>query len=130
MSEWPYHTARWRRLRKVHLQIEPLCRGCPMPTVASHVDHVQAISQGGDPFPSHDGLASYCPSCHSRKTARGPEAGAVSTDRPMKGCDAQGNPLDPSHPWAGNRSGLRDRSPPGNKHAKFVVANVTKPGLG
>jgi 5-methylcytosine-specific restriction protein A len=73
-------------------------------TIANHVDHRLAISEGGDPFPSiGTGLASYCAPCHSAKTARSSEAGAVKTDRPRKGCDANGMPLDPSHPWAGSR---------------------------
>jgi 5-methylcytosine-specific restriction enzyme A len=124
MADWPYNTARWQRLRKRHLQLEPLCRGCkPRIVAANTVDHVQPISDGGEPFPDHDGLASYCAGCHSAKTARGTEAGAVRSDRPRKGCDANGNPIDPTHPWAagsfikdapklnGGRSGLQNRAP-------------------
>lgn len=70
--------------------------------MANTVDHRVSISEGGPAFPGHDGLASYCQSCHSQKTARGAEAGAAKTNRPLqprKGCDANGNPLDPAHPW-------------------------------
>lgn len=67
---------------------------------ANTVDHVVPISEGGPPYPDHDGLASYCPSCHSAKTARGTEAGAAATSKPRRGCDQNGMPLDPSHPWA------------------------------
>src|SRR3546814_11324668 len=80
MSKWPYSTARWKRLRAAHLALEPACRGCKRMgrlTLANTVDHVVAISEGGHAFPGHDGLASYCPACHSAKTARGSEAGAV-----------------------------------------------------
>ena len=67
--------------------------------IANTVDHVHPISEGGPAFPGHDGLCSYCGPCHSAKTARGTEAGAVRASRPRKGCDANGNPLDPVHPW-------------------------------
>src|SRR3546814_7070750 len=94
MSKWPYSTARWKRLRAAHLALEPACRGCKRMgrlTLANTVDHVVAISEGGHAFPGHDGLASYCPACHSAKTARGSEAGAVRSSKPRRGCDADGN---------------------------------------
>ena len=99
MANWPYNTARWQRLRSLKLKDQPLCEACPGIRLASHVDHVHAISDGGHPFPGLDALRSLCPSCHSAKTARGAEAGAVRSDKPRKGCDADGNPLDPAHPW-------------------------------
>jgi 5-methylcytosine-specific restriction protein A len=67
--------------------------------IANTVDHRVPISEGGHAFPGHDGLASYCAGCHSAKTARGPEAGAARSNKPRRGCDAEGNPLDPAHPW-------------------------------
>lgn len=103
MAEYPYNTARWQRLRLAHLMLEPLCRGCEAMgrlTPANTVDHITPVSEGGDPFPAHDGLASYCPPCHGAKTARGSEAGAVRSTKPRKGCDANGNPIDPAHPWS------------------------------
>lgn len=103
MADWPYNTARWQRLRLRHLQLYPLCEACQRIgrlTPANTVDHRQPISAGSEPFPGHDGLASLCPSCHGAKTARGVEAGAVRSTRPRKGCDADGNPLDPAHPWS------------------------------
>ncbi|WP_370640639.1 HNH endonuclease signature motif containing protein [Xanthobacter sp. NFH-44] len=81
-----------------------MCRGCAGEgrlTRANTVDHVVPISEGGSAFPGHDGLASYCPSCHSAKTARGDEAGAIRTAKPRKGCNPDGSPLDPAHPWHG-----------------------------
>jgi len=104
MADWPYNTARWQRLRRAHLSRSPLCIGCQAMgrlTPANTVDHVRPISDGGPAFPGHDGLASYCPSCHGAKTARGAEAGAVRSIKPRKGCDADGNPLDQAHPWSG-----------------------------
>jgi 5-methylcytosine-specific restriction protein A len=103
MAAWPYSTARWQRLRHAQLCAHPFCEGCKphRMTIANHVDHRVAISAGGDAFPPiGTGLASYCAGCHSAKTARGAEAGAIKSDRPRKGCDANGMPLDPTHPWA------------------------------
>jgi 5-methylcytosine-specific restriction protein A len=68
--------------------------------LANTVDYSRVIRDGGHLFPSHDGLASYCASCHSTKTARGTEAGAVRPSKPRKGCAADGTPLDERHPWA------------------------------
>ncbi|OQW45379.1 MAG: hypothetical protein A4S16_13575 [Proteobacteria bacterium SG_bin6] len=110
MADWPYNTGNWKRLREAHLARHPLCVGCEaigLTTVANTVDHIVPVSQGGAPFPSHDGLASYCGPCHSAKTARGVEAGAVTTRKPRRGCTPDGLPLDPTHPWRGeNRSEL------------------------
>ena len=107
---WPYTTARWRALRLAHLQLFPMCSACRS-APANTVDHVEPVSQGGNPFPGHDGLESYCTHCHSAKTARGPEAGAVRTTRPRqprKGCAPDGTPLDLSHPWAATRPNAKD----------------------
>lgn len=102
MADWPYNTAAWQRLRKAHLSFEPMCRACAEMGRAhpgKHVDHVVPISAGGEPFPGHDGLASLCAPCHSAKTARGSEAGAARTTKPRRGCDVNGDPIDPAHPW-------------------------------
>lgn len=104
MAAWPYNTATWQRLRTAHLSLFPFCIGCSergVLTVANTVDHVTAISEGGPAFPGHDGLASYCTACHGAKTARGAEAGAVRSRKPRKGCNSDGSPLDPAHPWHG-----------------------------
>lgn len=104
MAKWPYNTQTWARLRRAHLSVEPLCRGCHAEgrlKSADTVDHVVPISDGGPAFPGHDGLASYCGPCHSAKTARGREAGAIRSNKPRRGCNPDGTPLDPSHPWHG-----------------------------
>ena len=80
MANWPYNTAAWQRLRKAKLSRDPLCEDCQAMgriTPANHVDHCHAISDGGDAFPPLDELSSKCGPCHSAKTARGAEAGAV-----------------------------------------------------
>ncbi|MCB2077671.1 MAG: HNH endonuclease [Novosphingobium sp.] len=106
MAKRIYNTAKWKRLRKLKLQDQPYCEHCKAIgryVEAIAVDHRTAVSQGGNPFPSLDGLASLCLRCHSAKTARGPEAGAARTCKPRRGCNADGSPLDPAHPW--NRRG-------------------------
>lgn len=88
---------------------------------ANTVDHRIPVNEGGNPFPSIEELASYCPSCHSAKTARGSEAGAVRTRKVRKGCNHDGTPLDPSHPW---------HTPPsaaGNLRKKSLRAGVLGP---
>lgn len=112
MANWPYNTARWQRLRALHLHRQPLCQWCEsVGTIrsANTVDHRIPISAGGPAFPSHDGLASYCAGCHSAKTARGIEAGKRRTTKPRKGCNPDGSPLDPNHPWHPASQSLQDR---------------------
>ncbi len=109
LAKWPYNTTAWKKLRKLKLMSSPFCEDCEDEgryTIANVVDHCVAISQGGAPFPPLDALASLCQRHHSMKTARGPEAGAVRTSKPRRGCDASGMPLDPAHPWRKNRSEL------------------------
>lgn len=112
MADWPYNTTTWQRLRAAHLARSPLCIGCMgmgRYVPANTVDHVTPISDGGAPFPGHDGLASYCPACHSAKTARGSEAGAIRTSKPRRGCNPDGSPLDAAHPWHTARRGTVER---------------------
>ncbi|WP_170005029.1 HNH endonuclease [Pseudopontixanthobacter vadosimaris] len=122
MAEWPYNTGNWKRLRKAHLSAFPFCEGCKamgkLHVIANTVDHLHPISDGGNPFPGHDGLRSYCPACHSAKTARGREAGAVRSAKPRRGCDADGNPLDAAHPWKSLKA--EGRRAPGFLHNQLV----------
>ncbi|SCW36769.1 5-methylcytosine-specific restriction enzyme A [Sphingobium faniae] len=124
MAQWPYNTTTWRDLRFAHLALFPACKGCEAMgrlTRANTVDHIVPISEGGAAFPGHDGLRSYCQACHSAKTARGTEAGAIRSTKPRKGCDVDGWPLDPAHPWNSEKS-LRadDPRPTPNLHNQLV----------
>src|SRR5262245_20827350 len=99
MAEWPYTTQRWQRLRRMKLRQNPLCEQCLRQgrlEVAVVVDHIVAVSAGGDTYPPLDGLMSCCTSCHNRKTRIVEQQGKELT---VKGCDERGYPLDPRHPW-------------------------------
>lgn len=114
MADWPYNTAQWKRLRLMQLAQHPACEQCQDEerlTLASVVDHRTAIRMGGAPF-DQSNLASLCPPCHSAKTARGAEAGAIRTRKPRKGCNPDGTPLDRRHPWHVKKSLRADRLGP------------------
>lgn len=89
----PLNSAAWQRLRASVLADEPLCRMCQARNViepATDVDH----SDGNPGNNATDNLVPLCHSCHSIKTARD-----HGKDVYM-GCDTDGMPLDPNHPWA------------------------------
>ena len=62
MATWPYNTQRWQRLRRMKLQVNPLCEPCLkqkriVPAVA--VDHIVAVkAPGGEAYPALDWLMS------------------------------------------------------------------------
>jgi len=94
-----YGTQRWQRFRQHKLRRDPLCESCLQfgkIEPANVVDHRVPISAGGDPFPPLDELASLCERCHNTKT-RAEQLG--ETNWFYKGCDINGMPLDPRHPW-------------------------------
>jgi 5-methylcytosine-specific restriction endonuclease McrA len=88
--------AKWRKLRKSVLARDPLCRHCwtrGLRVIAVHVDHIN-----NDPSDNRmSNLQGLCPSCHSRKTQ------ADMGKRVRYGCDVNGMPTDPSHPWNNGR---------------------------
>lgn len=84
--------AKWRRLRAIVLRDNPLCRLCAFEdrlTLATDVDHID----GNPANNSLRNLQSLCHECHSRKTQ------ADMGHRVKHGCDANGMPADPGHPW-------------------------------
>ena len=96
MSVWPYSTRRWQRLRQLKLRACPLCTACLAQNrieQATVVDHVVAITAGGDPFPALDKLASLCTSCHSQKTRNVEQLGRKIPVKITIGSD--GYPIDP-----------------------------------
>jgi 5-methylcytosine-specific restriction enzyme A len=99
MSEWPYNTAQWQKVRRLKFQQNRLCEMCLKQgriEIAVAVDHIISIASGGDAFPPLDMLMSLCASCHNRKTRVVEQQGKELT---VKGCDVNGMPLDPTHPW-------------------------------
>ena len=99
MAKWPYTTQRWQRLRRMKLKHNPLCECCIKVgriEPANVVDHIIAVSKGGDAYPRLDGLMSCCTRCHNTKTRVVEQLGREMT---IKGCDERGYPLDPNHPW-------------------------------
>jgi 5-methylcytosine-specific restriction enzyme A len=90
-----YNTRTWKRLRKIKLITDPICEYCGR-EAATEVDHVVSINNGGSPT-DWSNLKSSGHDCHSRKTYYIERLGR---DRvPVKGCNPDGTPLDPEHPW-------------------------------
>jgi 5-methylcytosine-specific restriction protein A len=90
-----YDRRRWRRVRLAQLRAEPLCRLCMdrgRAEPAQDVDHIKPLADGGEPF-DLENLRSLCHPCHSRVTR------AMGGEVKVKGCTADGLPLDPSHWW-------------------------------
>lgn len=91
-----YHTARWRRARRVFLAAHPLCVLCEAAgrdTPATVADHIKPHHGDYDLFWSQDNWQAVCPTCHSG-TKRIEEKHGYS-----QAAGADGNPLDPRHPW-------------------------------
>jgi 5-methylcytosine-specific restriction endonuclease McrA len=61
-----YNSGRWKYTRRRVLHDQPLC---PCGEIATDVDHIQAIEDGGDPW-SRNNLQGLCKACHSIKTSR------------------------------------------------------------
>lgn len=89
-----YLTPLWRALRRACLERDGnkcTVAGCNG-TERLTADHIIPRRKGGADALSN--LRTLCQPCHSRITRKG-NIGDVSA----KGCDAQGRPLDPDHPW-------------------------------
>mgnify|MGYP000603720915 CR=1 FL=1 len=92
-----YDKAIWKKTRRLQLSKQPLCEYCTkigMVVVATDVDHVVRMSEGGAALDPNN-LQSLCHRCHSNKTGREKHGLTVI----IKGCDDNGMPLDPNHPW-------------------------------
>ena len=62
-----YHSAVWKKVRKMQLMREPLCVECKR--VAIVADHIKEIKDGGERL-NLENLQSMCKPCHNRKTAK------------------------------------------------------------
>jgi 5-methylcytosine-specific restriction protein A len=85
----------WRRRRAEQLRREPLCKLCQdlhdRVTGATVADHV--TPHRGDPGLFRGPLQSLCASCHSTTKQQ------IELTGRIRGCDVNGHPLDPQHPW-------------------------------
>ena len=103
----------WATLRASVLREQPLCEACmddiDRPIMATDVDH-----RDNDPTNNTRGnLQCLCHACHSRKT-QAERGGKVAY-----GCDLNGFPLDPNHPWNREKSPATDgHEPCGTLHAR------------
>ena len=85
---------RWRKLRRMVLADESLCRMCAeigRTTLATVVDHIKPKRDGGTD--ERDNLQPLCAPCHN-----GAKQSFEATGK-VRGCDVNGQPLDPKHPW-------------------------------
>ncbi len=90
------NSAAWKRLRAQVLAEEPLCRMCTargLVVPATDVDHIEDSRDDFTDDNSRENLQSLCHECHSLKTAASMGKGVTW------GCDVNGRPLDPDHPW-------------------------------
>ncbi len=86
----------WKTLRAEVLASEPLCRMCTargLVVPATDVDHIEDSREDYTDDNSRENLQSLCHDCHSLKTA------ASMNKSVFLGCDVNGLPLDPAHPW-------------------------------
>ncbi|MFC3725455.1 HNH endonuclease [Neoaquamicrobium sediminum] len=116
MASWPYNTENWQRLRKRKLSLDPFCYPCSLRgrhVVASTVDHVKAIADGGPAFPALSGLMSMCARCHNEKTNALDRPDRHGSGRRFKGFDLAGNPIDPADAWHGGSDHHGEGSPAG-----------------
>ena len=96
--------AAWRKLRASVLRGEPLCRHCQargLIVQATEVDHRNGPSDN-----RLESLQPLCKPCHSKQTMR--DMG----HNVYMGCDANGMPIDPSHPWNLEKSRATDELQP------------------
>jgi 5-methylcytosine-specific restriction enzyme A len=96
VSKWGHlYDRRWRKRRALQLTEHPLCRLCMdvrgRVTAATVADHV--TPHRGDPVLFDGPLQSLCAACHSAWKQQQETTGHI------RGCDVNGMPLDPNHPW-------------------------------
>jgi len=62
-----YRTAMWLHRRRQVLHEQPICAICEK-RLATEVDHIIPLSEGGDPY-DPEGLRGLCSPCHWRRHA-------------------------------------------------------------
>jgi 5-methylcytosine-specific restriction enzyme A len=98
--------SRWRQARTGFLRRNPLCDACAKAGLlvpATVVDHVIPHRGNRELFWDQTNWAPSCKRCHDGKTARegrwGRQTRGEHNVRRSHGCDINGMPLDPEHPW-------------------------------
>lgn len=89
---------RWRRARFAYLSRHPLCVRCAAAGItraATDVDHVLPHRGDHKLFWDEANWQSLCQEHHAAKSARERHGTADA----VTGCDVDGLPLDPNHPW-------------------------------
>jgi len=95
MSDWPYNTRAWRKLRRLVLAERPWCRYCEQAgelRPADTVDHTVPVREAPDRAFDRSNLQPLCASCHSTVKQSEDVRGYSS----MVGAD--GWPVDDRHP--------------------------------
>lgn len=95
-----YDSPQWKRLRSLHLREHPVCVLClehGWDERAVVVDHIQPHRGDTRLFLDPHNLQSLCKNHHDslKQTAEKRDL--------MPGCDIDGNPVDPRHPWNRNK---------------------------
>ena len=70
----PRDTARWHKVRRNQLRAHPICQAQGCRLVATEVDHVIPLGEGGDRY-GYGNLASLCHSHHVEKTTADAQRG-------------------------------------------------------
>ena len=92
-----YDKRTWRRRSRQFLAAHPLCRMCEQQgrvTLATVVDHI--VPHRGDEelfWDEANNWQGLCATDHSAAKQAQEKSGR------LRGCDADGRPLDPNHPW-------------------------------
>jgi len=93
-----YHSTAWRKLRRVALERDGgkcVVKGCGADAVV--VDHILSRRLGG--ADTLHNLRCLC-RLHDNQIKEQENGGRRSGGKPVvRACDAQGMPLDPTHPW-------------------------------
>lgn len=66
-----YNSWTWRKIRKLFISKNPLCKHCDdkgITTTATVVDHIIPIERGGDKL-NEENFQSLCESCHNKKSS-------------------------------------------------------------
>ena len=95
-----YDLRRWRRASRQFLMANPYCAMCQAAgrvTLATLTDHVQPHRGDLELFWDAENLQSLCAPCHSGAKQEIEKSGTI------RGCDADGRPLDPGHHWNAGR---------------------------